>query len=259
VIRSFVVTGAGRGIGRAIAEAIMASGDGVVAFDSDNIQLEWARDHPAYERLRAVTGDASDAGDCERAADVASQLGQLSGWVNNAAVFRDEFLHEAPEDVLAAIGVNVRLATIGSAVATRRFRNAGTGGSIVNISSHQGARPVPGALPYATAKAAIEGLTRATAVDYGPSGIRANALTLGTIRTARLDTDLALLSPSDRESRESELARLHPLGRVGEPADVAAAVVYLLSDAASFVSGAIIPIDGGRSAYGPDPEARYPE
>jgi NAD(P)-dependent dehydrogenase (short-subunit alcohol dehydrogenase family) len=258
VIRSFVVTGAGRGIGRAIAEAIMASGDGVVAFDSDNATLEWARDHPAYERLRAVTGDASDADDCERAADVAGQLGQLSGWVNNAAVFRDEFLHESPEEVLAAIDVNVRLATIGSAVATRRFRDAGTRGSIVNISSHQGGRPVPGALPYATAKAAIEGLTRATAVDYGASGIRANALTLGTIRTERLEADLAAMTASARESRESELARLHPLGRIGEPADVASAVVYLLSDAAAFVSGAIIPIDGGRSAYGHDPEGRFP-
>ena len=253
-----MVTGAGRGIGRAIAEAIVASGDGVVAFDSDNTQLEWARNHPAYERLRAVTGDASDAADCEHAADVAAQLGQLSGWVNNAAVFRDEFLHESPEEVLAAIGVNVRLATIGSAVAARRFRAQNTGGSIVNISSHQATRPVPGALPYATAKAAIEGLTRATAVDYGPSGIRANALTLGTIRTERLNREIAAMSPSEGASRESDLASLHPLGRIGEPADVAAAVLYLLSDAAAFVSGAIIPIDGGRSAYGHDPEARLP-
>lgn len=254
-----MVTGAGRGIGRAIAEAISASGDGVVAFDRDAVDLEWATDRPAYLRLRSCVGDASDRTDCERAAAVADELGQLAGWVNNAAIFRDGYLHDSPEEVLAAIGVNVRLATIGSAVAINRFRTAATSGSIVNISSHQGLRPVPGALAYATAKAAIESLTRATAVDYGRDGIRANALSLGTIRTAHLERDLAELPTDARAEREAALAELHPLGRIGTPADVAGTVVFLLSDAAAFVSGAIIPIDGGRSALGIDPEARYPE
>jgi NAD(P)-dependent dehydrogenase (short-subunit alcohol dehydrogenase family) len=118
-------------------------------------------------------------------------------------------------------------------------------GAIVNVSSHQAARPVAGALPYATAKAAIEGLTRATAVDYGPRGIRANAVALGSIETERFD-----------ESLRPGLELLHPLARIGRPDEVGAVVAHLLSDEASFVSGAIIPIDGGRSAWGPDAEER---
>jgi len=255
-IRSFVVSGGARGIGRSIVEAIVASGDGAVAFDRPGSDLSWARDHPAYDRLLACEGDATSTTDCERAADDASRLGRLSGWVSNAAVFRDDFLHRSPTAVMAAIDENVRIAVTGTSVAIRSFLRNGTPGSIVTISSHQALRPVPGALPYATAKAAIEGLTRATAVDYGRDGIRANALALGTIATDRLAADLAELTPVERREREAALAALHPIGRIGQPEDVAAAVVYLLSEAASFVSGAVIPIDGGRAALGHDPEAR---
>ena len=83
--------------------------------------------------------------------------------------------------------LNLALAVAGSAAAIRRFLRDGTAGAIVNISSHQAQRPVPGALPYATAKSAIEGLTRALAVDYGPQAIRVNAVALGSIVTERHD------------------------------------------------------------------------
>lgn len=257
-LRSFVVTGAARGIGRAIVEAIVASGHGAVAFDREESALGWASSRPAYDRIRAVVGDAGNPDDCRRAAAVAAELGALSGWINNAAVFRDDFLHESPDRVIAAIDANLRLAIVGTAVALDLLRSSGLGGSIINISSHQGARAVPGALAYATAKSAIEGLTRATAVDYGADDIRANALALGTIYTGRLEAELAGLEVDEREARLAELSALHPLGRVGSTADVAAAVVFLLSDEAAFISGAVIPVDGGRAALGQDPEARYP-
>lgn len=257
-LRSYVVTGAARGIGRAIVEAIVASGHGAVAFDREETALEWAANRPAYERLRAVTGDAGSTDDCRRAAVAAEELGELSGWVNNAAVFRDEFLHESPDRVISAIDANLRLAIVGTSVALEVFRASGLGGAIINISSHQGSRAVPGALAYATAKSAIEGLTRATAVDYGADDIRANALALGTIYTGRLEAELAALDVDDREERLAELSALHPLGRIGSTADVAAAVVFLLSDEAAFITGAVIPVDGGRSALGQDPESRYP-
>ncbi len=170
----------------------------------------------------------------------------LAGWVNNAALFRDAALHDTPAaDVVALIAANLGLAVTGCAVAVRRFLAAGTAGAIVNVSSHQAQRPVPGALPYATAKAAIEGLTRALAVDYGPRGIRVNAVALGSVTTGRLE--------ADAETAEA-VGALHPLGRAGTPAEVAAVVAHLLGP--GFVSGAVVPVDGGRAALGQDPEAR---
>jgi NAD(P)-dependent dehydrogenase (short-subunit alcohol dehydrogenase family) len=228
--RSFVVTGGARGVGRAIASRLAQDGK-VIVVDLDSGD---------------VVGDASDDAVLDRAVTLASEGATLSGWVNNAAVFRDAALHEVgSRELVALVAVNLAPAVAGARAATRRFLADGTAGAIVNISSHQAQRAVAGALPYVTAKAAIEGLTRALAVDYGPRGIRTNAVALGSIVTERYDASL-----------DEALSRLHPLGRPGQGSEVAEVVSHLLSPAASFVNGAIVPVDGGRSALGVDPEAR---
>ena len=241
---SYVVTGGASGVGRAIVEKLAQEGHVVIVDVVD--QLDWSHDH-----VQLVTGDARDSGVATRAAQAAESLGALVGWVNNAAIFRDETLSTASAaSIMELIAANLALTVTGCHVAVNHYLANFRPGAIVNISSHQAQRPVRGALPYSTAKAAIEGLTRAIAVDHGPDGIRTNAVALGSISTARYEGYRA-----DHPGVDNEMAALHPLGRVGTVAEVAETVSFLLSPQAGFINGAILPVDGGRAAHGTDPEA----
>jgi NAD(P)-dependent dehydrogenase (short-subunit alcohol dehydrogenase family) len=241
---STVVTGGAQGVGRAIAERLAEDGPVVVLDVADRI--EWAG-----AGVELVSGDAADPAVAAEAAARAEAAGPLTGWVNNAAVFTDGGLAGTPApDLLGTVTANLALALTGCHVAVNHFLRLGRPGAIVNVSSHQARRPVRGALPYATAKAAVEGLTRAVAVDHGPSGIRTNAVALGSISTARYEAYRA-----EHPEVDAEMAALHPLGRVGTGAEVADTVAYLLSARAGFVNGVVLPVDGGRAVLGLDPEA----
>ncbi|MEU4725641.1 SDR family oxidoreductase [Nonomuraea dietziae] len=254
--RSYVVTGGGRGIGKAVVERLLHDDVTVVAIERDPVERAWMDVHPAGARLIGVVGDAFEEAVAERAADLAQSAGTLVGWVNNAAVFSDASVHSAStSQVLDLIAANINGALVGCATAVRRFLAAGTQGAIVNVSSHQAQRAVPGCLPYVTAKAAIEGMTRALAVEYGPHGIRVNVVAPGSVHTERYAKFLGSQESGDTARIEQVMAVLHPLGRVARPQEVAAAIAYLLSDDASFITGATVPVDGGRSVLAQDPES----
>jgi len=231
-------------------------GNCVVAVDIDVEVLRWTDSDEHAGRATSIVGNAGMDKVAERAADAAEALAPVAGWVNNAAIFRDLAVpHDPPHQIMSVIEANVAPVVVGSSIAGKRWMSAGRPGSIVNVSSHQAQRPVRGALPYSTAKAAVEGLTRALAVDLGPHQIRVNAVALGSITTHRYEDYLAELSPNEAAAVEHQMASLHPVGRVGTPAEVAGTVAFLLSDDARFINGVVLPVDGGRAAQGQDPES----
>jgi NAD(P)-dependent dehydrogenase (short-subunit alcohol dehydrogenase family) len=256
---TYVVTGGGQGIGRAIVERLSTDRHPVVIIEHDPAAAAWTTQHPASASLYVVAGDAGDELIAARAVAQAQAMGRLMGWVNNAAIFRDASLHKAPvQEVIHLIGHNLHPALVGCAAAIRAFLADDRGGAVVNISSHQATRAVPGCLPYATAKAAIEGMTRALAVEYGGRGIRVNAVALGSIHTERYQAYLAAQTPEHAAHIDHQMRALHPLGRIGRAEEVASVVRFLLSAEASFINGATIPVDGGRLVLGHDPEAHEP-
>jgi 3-oxoacyl-[acyl-carrier protein] reductase len=240
--RVAIVTGGSRGIGRAVVTELARAGCrvAVVATSESSAGQGVAAAEEAGGEARAFAADVRDgARAAEVVGEVVSAWGRLDVLVNNAGVTRDGLLMRmADEDIEAVLDTNLKAALLWCRAALKPMMKARSG-SIVNISSIVGLMGSAGQSNYAAAKAGLFGLTRSLAAELGGRGVRVNAIAPGYIQT-----DMTAELP--QEVRERSLARI-PLGRLGEPADIARGVLFLASDAASYVTGATLVIDGGMS------------
>lgn len=241
--RSAIVTGSARGLGLAMAERFGEEGARVVLSDIDAAALAEAQSKLAAQGIpvTALTADVTDEESVVALVEhCAATWGSVDVMVNNAGITRDGVLRKmTTADFMQVIQVHVLGGWLGTKMASLRMREQGTGGSIINISSMSGKVGNPGQTNYSAAKAGLIGLTKAAAKEGARYGIRVNAIQPGFIRTAMTDK-------MPRDVLEERLAEI-PLGRIGEPRDVANAALFLASDLSSYLTGITIEVAGGRN------------
>ena len=254
--RTVLVTGAALGIGRGIARAFSAAGADVAIADVNREAAEALALEITTTGRRAVPvlGDVSNSNDAARMVlRTIEAFGRLDILINNAGIMPTNWyfrIEDMPDEVWDRImAVNLRGVFLMSKFALPRIRETGRGGVVVNMASVQGLQSMRGVPAYAATKGGILSLTRNMALDYAPDGIRVVAICPGTI-DSELVRDLARAEGGDIEANVARYGSFHPLGRIGTPADVAAAVLFLASDRANFITGEYLTVDGGMMAQG---------
>jgi len=243
------VTGGAHGIGRACVERLHADGATLVFCDIDDDVAREVEQALGGEPTPAVFVSCDVTSERQVAEAIASTIerfGAVDVLVNNAGIdvpYDAAAMTESEWESFLAIDLkSLWLCAKHVLPAMRRERR----GAIVNISSIHAFVTTRGKFPYAAAKSAVVGLTRSLALDEGGYGIRVNAVCPGYTRTRMLMSGVE--SADDPEAAEHEMLAIHPLGRIGEPSEIANVVAFLASDEASFVTGAAILVDGGLSA-----------
>jgi len=247
--RVALVTGAAMGIGAGIAQRFSEAGATVVVFDINGERAAGTVRALAPGRAKAITGDVSCEADVRSAVDeTVREFGALDVLVNNAGIeVPGQVVDLTSADWDRQLGVNLKGAFFFSKYAIPHMRTRKRG-VIINISSVHAFVSYAGNAAYDASKAGLIGLTRTLALDHGSDGIRVNAICPGYIDTPLMDAWLATLS--DPEATMRQVLSFHPLGCIGTPRDVAEAALFLASDAASFISGTCLVVDGAMTASG---------
>ncbi|MGI4952741.1 MAG: SDR family NAD(P)-dependent oxidoreductase [Janthinobacterium lividum] len=246
--KSFLVTGAGQGIGRAVAELCLRLGANVVAVDLNGDGLREI-EAGAADRVLTAQGSITDAGFVQEVvARCCTRFGGIDGLVNNAGITRPAMIAKMTLEQWQQV-IDVHLT--GSfhclqAVGLRLIEQAKAGrpgGAIVNVSSDAGRKGTVGQLNYGTAKAGTLGMTMSAALEWARYGIRVNTVAFGVVETPMTEV------VRGEKFRDTYMARI-PLGRWSTPAEVAKPIAFLLSDAASYITGQHLGINGGAHMAG---------
>jgi len=237
-----LVTGAGRGLGRAIAEALAEAGAEVTLCSRSEGEIKLACEEISNQGYSA-RGLIADVTDISRFGEMISALPPFDVFVNNAGTNRPKPLAEVTEvDYDAVLDLNVKAAVFAAQAVTRVMAAAGVRGSVINMSSQMGHVGAANRTLYCASKWALEGFTKALAVELGPVGIRVN-----TICPTFIETPMTKPFFEDDGFRQQTLAKIK-LGRIGQVSDVVGAAIFLASEASALMTGSSLVIDGGWTA-----------
>lgn len=250
--KTIVITGAAGGIGRVTAERFATEGASVVAVDLPGSALDdtVALIEAAGASALAVPADVSRSSDVERYVQAArARFGGIDCFFNNAGI--EGWIGpttQYPEEIFdKVIAVNLKGVFLGIKHVVPVMLERGSG-AIVNTASIAGLTGTPSIVAYGASKHAVVGMTKSAALEFGPRGIRTNAICPSPIETRMMRALERSMNPDEPEQARQQMAAGNPMGRYGEPAEVAALVAFLCSSEASYLNGGIYPIDGGRMA-----------